>query len=104
MKESEIQKKIIAYLNFKGCYSIKTITTNRSGSPDIICCYKGLFIALEIKADKGRISKLQSYHLEQIKKSGGIAAIVRSVEDAKKVFEDIEDEEPKEVDLIDYDL
>lgn len=90
MKESLIQKKIIAYLNSKGCYSIKTILTNRSGSPDVICCYKGLFVALEVKAEKGRISKLQSYHLEQIKKASGAAAIVRSVEDVKEIFKQIE--------------
>ena len=86
MKESAIQKKIIAYLNFKGCYSIKTITTNRSGSPDIICCYKGLFVALEVKAEKGIVSKLQEYHLEQIKKSGGVAAVVRSVDEVQEVL------------------
>lgn len=91
MKESLIQKKIIAYLNSKGCYSIKTILTNRSGCPDVICCYKGLFLALEVKNEKGRVSELQKYHIEEIKKAGGVASIVRSVSDVKKIFKTIDE-------------
>lgn len=87
MKESQIQKKIIEYLNRNGAYSIKTITTNRNGSPDIICCFKGLFIAVEVKTDKGIVSKLQEYHQKEIIKSGGIALIVRSVEEVEQLLE-----------------
>jgi len=91
MKESSIQKKIIAYLKSKRCYSIKTILTNRSGCPDVISCYKGLFIALEVKNEKGRVSELQKYHIEEIKKAGGVAAIVRSVKDVKEIFKAIDE-------------
>ncbi|WP_193210372.1 PDDEXK family nuclease [Aliarcobacter butzleri] len=52
MKESEIQKKIIQYLNKIGAYTIKTISTNRNGCPDVICCLNGRFIALEVKVQK----------------------------------------------------
>jgi Holliday junction resolvase len=87
MKESQIQNRIIKYLNGIGAYSIKTIVTNRNGSPDLICCFKGRYVALEVKAEKGIISKLQEHNIKLIRKSGGIAAIVRSVDDVKKVLE-----------------
>lgn len=87
MKESVIQNKIIKYLNAKGAYTVKTISTNRSGTPDVICCLEGKFIALEIKTAKGRTSALQDVHIEQIKNSGGVAAIVRSVEDVKQIVQ-----------------
>jgi Holliday junction resolvase len=83
MSESKIQNKIIKYLNSIGAYTIKTISTNRSGSPDIICCLNGKFVGLEVKNEKGVVSELQKYHLEEIKNSGGVSAVVRSVEDVK---------------------
>ena len=87
MKESEIQKKIIEYLNKIGAYTIKTITTNRNGCPDVICCLNGKFIALEVKADKGIVSQLQEHNIKLIRNSGGIAEVVRSVDDVKRVIE-----------------
>ena len=87
MSESTIQNKIIKYLNRNGAYTIKTISTNRSGSPDIICCFKGLFIAVEVKTDKGIVSKLQEYHQKEIINSGGIALIVRSAEEVEQLLE-----------------
>lgn len=87
MKESQIQNKIIKYLNGIGAYSIKTIVTNRNGSPDLICCFKGRYVALEVKAEKGTVSQLQEHNIKLIKKSGGVAAVVRSVEDVKKILE-----------------
>lgn len=46
------------------------------GSPDIIGCLNGVFVALELKTDKGVIAKMQQYKLDRIKKAGGIATIV----------------------------
>ena len=66
-----------------------TIVTNRSGSPDIICCFNGLFVALEVKTEKGITSKLQEYHQKEILKSGGRALIVRSVEEVKALIEEL---------------
>lgn len=89
MSESKIQNKIIDYLNSKGAYTVKTISTNRSGTPDIICCLNGLFVALEVKTRKGIVSELQKYHLEEINKSGGIGAVVRSVEEVKEILKEL---------------
>ncbi|MCT7498941.1 hypothetical protein N5S76_03990 [Aliarcobacter cryaerophilus] len=89
MKEKQIQKKIIEYLNKNGVYTVKSIVTNRSGSPDIICCFNGLFVALEVKTEKGIISKLQEYHQKEILKSGGIALIVRSLDEVKILMDNL---------------
>lgn len=86
MKESVIQNKIIKYLNRIGAYSIKTISTNRSGCPDLICCLNGKFIGLEVKNEDGVTSALQDHHLELIRKSGGVSAAVRSVDEVKQLL------------------
>lgn len=48
----------------------------RAGIPDIICCFKGRFIALEIKAGKGKTTALQDREIAAINAHGGIAIVV----------------------------
>jgi penicillin-binding protein-related factor A (putative recombinase) len=48
-----------------------------SGTPDIIGCLNGRFIAIELKKDAiSRIEPLQVHKLNKIEKSGGIALVV----------------------------
>lgn len=47
----------------------------------------GVFIALEVKTPKGRVSKEQQTFIREATKSGGIAAVVRSKDDIKRVVE-----------------
>lgn len=47
------------------------------GTPDFLCCIKGLFLALELKAtDTSTVSFIQMVKLEAITKADGIALIV----------------------------
>lgn len=58
-----------------------------AGIPDIICCYRGRFLALEVKQEKGRVTKLQDATLRRIRDADGKAYVVRSVDDVKKIIE-----------------
>ena len=46
----------------------------------------GQFVAFELKTVKGRATKEQKMFLELIERNGGVAAIVRSVEDAREAL------------------
>ena len=62
MKEKVITDKIIKYLKSEPeCFVFKMHggMFGMAGIPDIICCYKGKFVAFEVKNDKGKLSKLQ---------------------------------------------
>lgn len=83
MKEKNIQKKIIDYLTIQGAYIVKTIVTNSAGVPDILFSFKGRFCAVEVKTSKGRVSELQKWHIQQIRKSGGIAFVAKSADEVK---------------------
>lgn len=48
----------------------------RVGIPDFICCYRGLFIAIECKAGKGKTTALQDREISNIKDRGGIALAI----------------------------
>jgi len=91
MKEQDIQKKIIKYLESKGAYVIKTISTNKAGVPDIIACYKGNFMAIEVKTPKTKnnVSELQKAHLRKIKEAGGLAIVAWDIKQVKELLNEI---------------
>jgi hypothetical protein len=49
----------------------------RSGVPDIIGCFMGLFVAIECKAGKGQLTGLQELELTKIKAAGGFTFVAR---------------------------
>ena len=46
------------------------------GTPDILGCINGVFVALELKSRQGRLTPLQEYKLSQIRTAGGIGLCV----------------------------
>jgi Holliday junction resolvase len=86
MKEQIIQTKIINYLHRNGAYSIKTISTNSGGTPDVICCFKGHFLAIEVKKPGGKVSDLQKHHINRIKEAGGIAVVAYGIDEVREAL------------------
>jgi hypothetical protein len=59
----------------------------RAGIPDLLICYRGRFISLEVKLpDKAssQPSEVQIETMNDIEAAGGYTAVVRSIEDAFK--------------------
>ena len=58
-EETNLQRKVQEYLVSKGAYEFKVHGSAymKSGIPDIISCYKGLFIGIECKIGKNKMSK-----------------------------------------------
>ena len=48
----------------------------RSGVPDIVLCYKGMFYGIECKAGSNKPTALQLRELENINGAGGVAWVV----------------------------
>lgn len=92
MREKSIENKIKAYLKSKGAYYVKYFGNSYSqvGVPDILACYRGRFIGIEVKNEKGKTSPLQDYNLASIKEAGGISLVARSVNEVSKIIDDIE--------------
>ena len=51
------------------------------GVPDLICCFKGRLIGIEIKAEKGVVSDYQKEFISEINRADGLAFVARSLED-----------------------
>lgn len=55
----------------------------KTGCPDDIICWMGIFIAIEVKSDEGEASAAQMAQLKLIQKAGGVAAVLRGKDAAK---------------------
>jgi len=86
MRESDIQRKILKYLESQGGYAVKVVVANRSGVPDILYCLDGEFWAFEVKSPKGKQSPLQSWNQTQIEKAGGKYFVICSIEEVKQIL------------------
>jgi hypothetical protein len=51
------------------------------GVPDIVGCYQGRLLAIEVKAPKGVVSDHQQRFIDNINAAGGLAFVCRSVDD-----------------------
>lgn len=89
-KESGIQASIIKYLTGLGWYVVKVSAATRGGTPDLLCCDTyGCFWAFEVKANDGVVSKLQEFVIEKIRKTGGSAHVVHSLQQVKTIIENV---------------
>ena len=91
MKEQDIQRKIIKYLESVGAYVVKVVASNKSGTPDILACYHGIFLAVEVKRPetKTNVSELQEYNIKKIKEAGGVAIVSWDLDAVKATIDDI---------------
>ena len=91
-RETSLQERIQTLIESKGGYVIKTHgdMTTEPGIPDLIFCYKGLFIAFEVKVDNNEPSRQQGIHCRNIHKASGIASIIWNIEQAKIVLTSID--------------
>jgi len=55
--------------------------------PDIIACYKGMFLGIECKANGNKPTALQNRNLSEIRKAGGYSMVIDETDlDALELF------------------
>lgn len=62
-----------------------------TGTPDLLACYKGRFIAIEVKTSRGVVSPEQKVSQQGIVKSGGYALITHLIGDVADVLDAIDE-------------
>ena len=100
-REAAIQAEILRYLRSLGtlCWVIKAAICNERGVPDLLCCYRGRFVAFEVKTGKGRISGPQRVQLDRIRTARGRAVVVRSRGDVQKIIKQLDQEDDDDLAL-----
>ncbi len=92
MKEKTITNQILKYLKSEPeCFAFKEHggIYGVSGIPDVICCYKGKFMAFEVKTPQGKLSKLQEITIKRINEAGGMAFKVTSLQEVKNILKGV---------------
>ncbi len=90
--EGKVKKAVKEYLKSIGAWYYMPVTNGmgRVGCPDILVCYKGLFMAFETKAP-GKIKNVtanQQREITDIQRVHGLALVVDDVEQVKDAIYD----------------
>ena len=86
MNESTITTAILKWLNAQeGCEAIKLHISGlqRAGDPDIVACWRGRALMIEVKMPGKKPTPLQEHRLAAWAAAGAIVGVVHSLEEAK---------------------
>lgn len=91
--EAKVKKKVVNVLKENGAYYFFPATGGygRSGVPDIVACYRGVFIGIECKAGNNKPTALQEAELRKIREANGFTLVVNeeNIDDVKVLLKDI---------------
>ena len=91
--EAKVKKKVVDVIKKYGAYYFFPATGGygRSGVPDIVCCHRGVFIAIECKAGTNKPTPLQEAEMGKIRKAQGFVLVVNetNIADVDIMLKDI---------------
>jgi hypothetical protein len=93
--ESKLVKSIQSHLESKGARSFKIHgedSFQEVGIPDLLVCYRGRFVGLEVKQLGNSPSRMQVRVLREIVSAGGYASVVSTVEEVDRLLAKIDRE------------
>lgn len=81
--ESQLKKTLKHILDMRGAFwsSVQGGAGSKPGDPDMVVCYRGIYVAIEAKTPTGRLSGWQKTRKAEIERAGGIYVVVRCVTD-----------------------
>lgn len=76
--EGKVKAAVKKLLAARSAYMFSPMTHGfgASGVPDIVACYRGVFVGIECKAGGRKPTMLQVRNIEQIVLAGGIALVI----------------------------
>ena len=76
--EKKVKDQCVTQLKALGAYYFYPVTGGygASGVPDIVVCYRGLFVGIECKAGRGVPTALQEKNLNDIRLAGGLPLVI----------------------------
>ena len=91
MKESQIERRLVEGVKRLGGMCLKFVSPGTLGVPDrIIITAKGRVIFVELKAETGRLTKIQRYVIGEMQKRGADARVVKVIDEVKELLAEIE--------------
>ena len=92
--EAKVKKKVVDVIKKNSAYYFFPATGGygRSGVPDVVCCYRGCFVAIECKAGNNKPTPLQEAEMAKIRQTQGFVLVVNetNIADVQEVFTTID--------------
>lgn len=90
--ETKLVEKMIDRLKAEGGFWVKIHggPMQQTGIPDIVGCYKGKFIGIEVKIPGNKPSALQKVVLKELEEAGANCGVAYSIEEALKIRDKME--------------
>lgn len=96
--EKLVRDKIVKYLESIGALVLntpaglmtvegRTFQTGQAGRSDLHACYKGHFIAIEVKKPGGTPKPHQEFYLDRVRQAGGIAIVADCIDNVREVVD-----------------
>ena len=86
--ETQLKKQVTKYLKtVPGLWFYHPADRWITGIPDFIICYKGRFIAIELKIEGKSLNKMQEYILNKIQWAEGKIGTAHNVEEVKEIID-----------------
>lgn len=87
--ETALQRRIQTYIRTRGGYVHKNWgnMTSAPGIADLTVCYKGIYLALEVKEGNNTPSKEQGIHCRAVQKAGGKTAVVWNIKEVSVLLD-----------------
>jgi Holliday junction resolvase len=88
--EGKVKARLKKQLNELGIYHFSPFQAGmgRAGIPDVIGCYRGVFVAFECKAGSNKPTALQEREMQAIRDAGGHAYLINedNVNDLQEIL------------------
>ena len=108
MSESDTQKAILDLIRYRGGVAtrvnsgsaifkgkngnVNVIRGAEKGTSDILACYRGRYLAIEVKYGKGKPTPEQLEFGRQVRDSGGLFLVAYDVEEVNRLLDEIDRE------------
>jgi hypothetical protein len=86
---AKLTKEVMKFLKkLDMCRAVKIMPGpySETGVVDVLCCYRGQFVAIELKVDWDVPTPSQLAFLEEVRDAGGRTAVCYSLEEVKAVM------------------
>lgn len=95
MLEKNIERRLVNGVKDLGGLCLKFTSPSSAGVPDrLIILPKGRVVFAEVKAEGGKLSKMQAYMIEELRRRGADVRVMYGLSDVKVFLSELE-EEPK---------
>ena len=89
--EGKVKARLKKHLDAMGIYHFSPFQAGmgRAGVPDVIGCYRGLFVAFECKAGNNKPTALQEREMNAIRTAKGLAFVINedNVDNLKELLQ-----------------